>query len=1145
MTMRLSVVISGLLCLGFSPLDAQTESAGVSVADVREKLTRLQSRATETRISLEVRDSTRLWLIKTIAQRSGLKPIFNGGAAQLNTRIPIKIVNLPALDAVLEVLKGSNLIAKVASDGSTLLVRSDSSKSTQKGGTVTGVVVDSATSKPVAGTAVSIAGTKIGALTNEAGLFVLTNVPSGERIVTVKNLGYRSRTQSVLVEEGGNVAVRFVFAPTTTILSGIVTTATGVQERRQLGNDITTLNVDSIQQTAPITSVTDLLETRVPGLQVLRTSGQPGAPSRIRLRGTSSLNGNNDPIIIVDGIRVFSAKSDTLFGSRSLAQNEVNRGQGQSGQGTALPVGTPSPLDQLDPNSIERIDVFKGPSATSMYGSDAANGVIVITTKRGRSGDTRWSVSTNHTRAFMPGSYPDVLYVFGHGVGGGVFACNNASLDVECVRDSVARFQALNAPDLTVLGRGHRTEGSLGVSGGVAALTYNLTGSAARYIGLTKLPNIEVERWRTFMNAEVPGWMRRPENYTTWGGTGSMTAQPASSTTVTVTTSLLHSAAQSSSLSEAIGQLASMYVDTTQLDASPLIKRFYERNTSARLTSNTALNVGSSAIAWLPLSATLGLSTITNTDKAMTPRGTRAADKGWSEVFPDTSGHFSIGRGTSMTHTLNIGATRVPLSRFVFASAGVNLMSQSVATLQNSIDFIPSGASEPTTFGCPGVRTDADALICGTGNQRTLEQTTYGWYAEPQFNMRSRFFLVPGFRFDGGSASGSRAGLTGFPKLNLSWIAVDPEVNTPFLGIVSLLRPRLAFGIAGVQPGPTDKLRILRDTTRVGYGGGLGTGVSVVSLGNTQLRPERSQEAEGGFDAELWGNRLSLQVTQYRKMTHDALVNVDIAQSVYGSIGTMRTNIGLIRNTGTEVSANVQVIQRRALTWIVATNFSKNSNKVIRLAPGQILSTPTLVAGRGMFTRIVPGYPLFGRWARPILGFTDRNNDGRLKLSEILLGDSLVYVGQQQPKYQLSMNTNVTAGRFSAYATVSYEHGLSQINASGQGTSDGFMNPDAPLGAQAASVAYYSDETAYGLVQTVNTLRFQTLSINYAVPTALARKIQARSMDVALQGGNLGLRTNYRGKDPNVNAFVTGNDVADTGQLPQPRTWTLRLSLRY
>jgi hypothetical protein len=347
-----------------------------------------------------------------------------------------------------------------------------------------------------------------------------------------------------------------------------------------------------------------------------------------------------------------------------------------------------------------------------------------------------------------------------------------------------------------------------------------------------------------------------------------------------------------------------------------------------------------------------------------------------------------------------------------------------------------------------------------------------------------------------------------------------------------------------------DKLRLLKDTIRT-YGFNSGHGVFITKLGNTQLRPERSAEIEGGFDAELWGNRLKVQVTHVRKETHDALVDMQVAGSVYGG-GSISTNVGLIRNMDTEVSMQAQLLQGAALSWSIGTSVSHNSNRVIRLAPGQ---KPIVQSNSyGTQTRIVAGYPLFGRWAFPIVNYYDINEDGQIGQEEILLGDSLVYVGRQDPNYELSLNTDLSlGGRLSAHALVHYTNGLTQFNAAGQGMSYGQYNPTAPLGTQAASIAYCTGgagcgnntETGYGLIQTVNILRFQSLSLNYSVPAAFARRVGAQSMSVVLQGSNLGLHTNYRGKDPNVNAYATGNQTADTGQLPEPRTWAISVHLGY
>ena len=283
-----------------------------------------------------------------------------------------------------------------------------------------------------------------------------------------------------------------------------------------------------------------------------------------------------------------------------------------------------------------------------------------------------------------------------------------------------------------------------------------------------------------------------------------------------------------------------------------------------------------------------------------------------------------------------------------------------------------------------------------------------------------------------------------------------------------------------------------------------------------------------------------------------------------GILSTFEKNIGVIRNTGTEVTLSAILYQSRAVSWNVGGNLSNDNSLVVSLNPGQ----PPLCFGAGspcQGTRIVAGYPLFGEWARPIVSFADANHDGILEANEIRYGDSAVYVGQPNPKYQVNLFTDLSVlnGRLSIHATFAYQNGLTQYN-QGACSSQAFNNlpnaPTATLAEQAAVVAAgcgpgvtgaSSDiitGSFIGLLQTVNTFRFQSLSINYVVPKGVSGWFRVPRMTVALQGSNLGLHTNYRGIDPDVNAFSTvsaGDETVDTGQIPEPRQWWIKVDVGF
>ena len=1132
-----------------------------------------QRRGPNTVVTLEVRDSTIKYVVNTLTRQAGLQPNYYNSVV-LSQRITLHVVNMRVMDAIGEALRGTGLEAKLLSDGVTVSVHPRQGGSADReyaGGVIVGQVTDSTTGAGLNGAQVRVGGVaKLAAVTADSGRFTLRNVPPGDQLLQVRLFGYRRAMRTVTVVDGERTTVRIAMVAVPTVLSGVVTTATGLQRKVEVGNDITTLNVDSIMRVAPITSVTDLLETRVPGLTVLHSDGVPGDPSRIRIRGASSILGNNDPIIVVDGVRVYGSQSDTRNGN--LAPGGFVNGR---------KFAAPSPLDQIDPSSIETIEVFKGPSASALYGSDAAAGVIVITTKHGRAGPTHWNLSVGTGMNYTAGAWPVNYYRFGADSTYSVNIQSKAPFclwnDPYCRIDSVVAFQALNKAQYSPFSHGHDQTGTLSISGGVPTLHYSVSGSVAGNVGLLKLPGVEIQRYDKFYGP-IPSYLLRPDNYQTWGVNGQLAAQPSAALRVTLTNSLFNSNQQQGSLEGAIAQLEGEYIDPTTLDDTPLISQDVQKVTDHQLTSTNAITIGWQPYPWLPLTATGGINTMQRTDESLIPFGINFDGPG--SPVSDTTGKYGLGTGTSQNNTLSVGTAIPTLRNHVTIGFGGNVTSQSTADATQFVGQLSPGVTKPT--GCLNQFQITDEC---NFSQSTSGFSTYGWYLEPRLNIASRFFAAPGFRLDGGSASGTQIsthsgglnfpGLTGFPKMDLSYLVVDQSHPR---GPVTLLRPRLAFGVAGTQPGPQERLRLFNaggdcgndvnaiaqncisgtNSTLVSLDGGgtLLPKVALSTLGNTQLRPETSRELEGGVDAELWHGRFSLLWTHYNKTRYDAILGIPVAPSVMagptglnsGQNFQVLKNIGVIRNTGTEMTMNVQIFESRAVSWTVGGNLSNNNNLVVRLNAGQ----PTVVIGN---TRIEAGFPLFGRWETPIVGFVDANHDGVIESNEVILADSAVYVGQQEPKYQLNINSGLTLlnGRLSVNATFAYQNGMSQFN-DGLQSSGGFaLLPNAP-GATLATQALLAaatpnaenQRTDIGLIQTVNTFRFNDLSINLTLPKSVSSWFRVPTASVALQGSNLGIHTNYRGKDPDVNgAFIAagGDQLIDSGQIPEPRVWWLRLTL--
>lgn len=1130
-------------------------------------------------VTLSIKDSTIGYVLRRISEQSKKRVLFDESNTQFHKRVSLNVSKLNGLDAVTKAIKGTGLVARVAPDGETIMVRPtpDPARSADSTvvprGAVSGSVVDSASGRGIAGVVVTIPERSLTIVTDERGAFHFTNLAAGEHRLSFRLIGYQSTTRTVVVGVGQSQPIRVVLREMASMLSEVVTTVTGMQRKLEVGNDITTINVEEVMKQAPISSVTDLLEARVPGLTVMRTSGVPGAPSRIRLRGIGGglLSGQsgaptNDPIVIVDGIRIYAGQSGV--DDQKTGYRKANDGR------PASYYPTPSPLDQIDPNSIEKIDVLKGPSAAALYGSDAGDGVIVITTKKGLPGKTRWDVVASKGIETMAGGYAAPgFYRFGRGATGGGSSVGNppspfcppiintSQYLLNCYVDSIVRFQALDISNLSSLGRGSSDLMSATASGGTKELTYSVTGSIAKQLGLTKMPAMYQDLYKTLYDSAPSSRMRRPNSMDRKSGQARFSGNFSQGLTATFTTSLSKSIQYQSSANEQLSTLASTYIDTLNLNPGIPGQYAYQLKSDVT-TANHAVSLNYLRWNWLPLTSTLGVNRVERNSEGLTPRGILVPFGGSTKL---AKGEFTENQENISITTARITGTLFPLAR-TSISLGSEIKQQSNNSMSGLSDTLVPGISRPSNFKY--------------ANRSGRNSTTGGWFVEPRLNLNSKFFVNPGFRFDGSGVSGSRGGFRGslwslFPKLNFSWIAIDREGSDPLWGMISMVRPRLAFGVAGVQPAAEWSLRTLEqdmgswNPITVGDSIAPDFGLRIKTVGNTLLAPEKTREIEGGFDMQLWETRISLSATAFYKMRKDAIERLPLAPSVGVNsmdneknnvtgvttdiTGDYYANIGHVRNTGFELSVNANILDLPDIGWNVDVSVSKYSNKLTKIFGERS------VIDLGNGTRLVEGYPLFGRWSRPITGWSEPKNGNKIWYGDYVVGDSVVYMGMQAPDFEMPFRTSLTLlrGLLSINGQFNYKGGLTQNNLGG-GLLLGniYENPNSTYNQQAYALAascYLRKETLkdissgnctdYGFIQKVNSFRFNSMSVAYNVPRTQLKRLPFSTLSFSIQGSNLGLWTNYRGKDPDVNGNLIGDITQDSGQLPMPRTWSLQIRI--
>ena len=1010
-------------------------------------------------------------------------------------------------EALVAVLEGTGLDAFVSLSGKAVLVRAIALGDSTQTGTVTGRVTDAKTGQGIVGASVALTGTRWHATTGDDGRYRLEDVTAGGYTLTVSRIGYAKQSQSVTVT-GQELTVDMALDPAPTELERIVVTATGNQRKREVGNLIETIAADSIVATGPITSLTDVISARAPGVQVFSTGGFTGASPQINIRGQNSFTLSNQPLLYIDGVRVGNSVAST------------------TNQGTGLFAGR---FNDLDPNEVESIEIVKGPSAATLYGTDAANGVILIRTKHGLAGPPRWSFFASAGLVTTDrGRFPDNYSAWGHPTGGGpTQRCSLAQVAAgTCVQDSVTTFSPFKDPTTTPIATGDRQEYGAQVSGGNDRVRYFFSAAYLDEIAPLRMPGVDARIVDSIRGSSgsVAGDELRPNALRKVSLHQNVTVDLSPTADVTISTGLID---QSSRIPNGYlwfsGSLGQGYRDANDgwfsLFGRPS-DRFVERHSEAVKHLTASVSSNWRPWAWLALRGTTGLDYSTDFfDYLIKP--------GEDPAIPDRGvGSRSNQKTDIALYTVDLGATGT------FGLSESLRSKTSVGVQYNRRQFETSAAS--ATNLVPGSATVAGGPT-QTATESSIKGIVAGAYAEQAFSLDQRLYLTGGIRFDGGSAFGADFGTSAYPKVSVSWLA-------PQLPYVSSLRLRAAYGASGVQPGATDALATVTTGPAV-TPGGMVIGGSVGSLGNPRLKPERQTELEAGADIELVNGAVHVEGTYYRKRSSDALVALPLPTSVGG--GSQLVNVGSVQNWGLEGQVRADVLRGNGWTWNVTLNTSVNHDKLLKLGPG----VPSLLSGV-----IVPGYPLLSFVFRPITAVKDLNGDGIVEPNEVTIGTNQIFLGSQLPTSQLTLGTAFTVldGRLRIATQIDRRGGFTlvriiEVNRCFLGVCRAVNDRGASLGDQAAFVALRTYGAVSGFLQDGSFTRWRELSISYTLPGSLARRFGAQTAAVTLSARNLALWTNWGGIDPESNGGLTNAFVAgvysDIGAPPQSRYWLLRLDL--
>lgn len=1001
-------------------------------------------------------------------------------------------------------------------------------------GTVTGRVVDQQTGRPLSGVAVTVSGTNRGGMTNAEGRYLIVGVPAGQHELRVALIGYSSASATVTVTAGETTTQDFALSVSAIALEGVVVNAaTGREQRtRELGTKVANIDLTQMNM-GPVTSLADAIGGRSEGVIMQDVNGTTGTSQRIRIRGANSISLSNEPLIFIDGIQANTAMS----------------GFGVGGQ-------QPTRLGDLNPNDIESIEILKGPAASALYGTAAANGVMLIRTKRGRPGQTMWTAYIETGRiddiTDWPANYGSyeildpTLPLYnddGRANTAAIRFCSNINAAAGlCKQDAMMSFNTLKDSRTAFHSTGSRQRYGLSVQGGNEDVRYFLSGQFEDETGVIAFNTLQKINVRANVDARVND---KTDVGVSFGYTDS---------------NLVLNSNDNSVLSPIINGLSGLPYYIKELPDQPgVVNRAnygygYNMNMLEQLATyqdvdryTAAANLRYRPTSWLTANVSGGLDmTVTHDFETLQPGHISLSDEYWG-------GYRASYRENSYIYTFTASA----VGTFELTSS---LVSNTTIGTQYNRDHSMG------TY-CYGAMMIPGTGSCGTVSdyfdidEEFYEVKTAAVYAQQEFAWRDRVFLAGSLRADDNSAFGRDFDLAWYPSVSASWV-IGEEEWFPKTSIVNELRLRSAWGSSGLRPGFRSAQTIYSPVT-VADGGSDVPGVSLSVTGNPELKPETSTELEFGFEASMFDSRLGIDFTYFNKKSKDALISRPLAPSA-GLTATYLDNIGSLRNKGTELSARLQVLETDKVGLSLSFTNTTLDNKILDMGGEKISFNRGLQQHR-------EGYPAGGFW-QPKVTWNDADGDGKIDYfdtngdgvisgneSEVQVGDTAVYIGPALPTWTRTVSANLRlfnwinvstlfegrGGHYTGNDSEAFRCGL-RVNQQMGCAAVADMN--ASLEDQARFIADRYLGSAYGYVEKADFWRWRELAVSLTAPNALIERVpQLRGMRLTVSGRNLALFTDYTGLDPET---VEGGGAANFSQSefntqPPVRYWMIRLDYNF
>lgn len=1018
--------------------------------------------------------------------------------------------------------------------------------------TVTGTVKDNA-GDPIIGASVVVQfNTSFGTVTDIDGNFSLA-VPAGSNALVVSFVGFGE--QVVDITNATNVTVTLAEGQ---VLEEIVVTAQGIKrDKKALGYAVTTVGEKDIAD-RPVADVGRLLQGKVAGVNITSTSGVTGSGTNVTVRGYSSITGSNQALFVVDGVP-FNSGNNATGGFTGGGQNAASR------------------FLDLDPNNIESVSVLKGLAATVTYGDQGRNGVILITTKSGSQGKKKASFTLTQSafsnQAHLPRYQND--YVGGFQQNLGYFFSNwgptvqeakiypsqntnsainthpyaflqNAGLRAAMAPyvESLGKYEIQAFPD-NVSGffrRGRISNTNLGVSGGSEAVSYNLSAGYTDEQGYIQENGLKRLNLSLGLNAKL---------------TDRLTANTSFAFTNTNQVSPPVSGSGGNNTFGTPSVLANVFFTPRQVDLNNWpFESPVDGSTVYFRSGNDIPNPR-----WIVKNYKYG---------SITNRIFSASNFNY-KITENFNLLYKVGLDTyteDIEYQFNKGGVDLPLGQYLTRDVKNTIWDNSlIASLQQSL-----GSDFKLNVRLGGnIRNDKQLIDGAVSSQQiarsvfrhsnfidqvafngTVEETRMGVFGDLSFDYKDGIFLNFAGRNDWTSTVEPENRRILYPSASIAFVPTS-MFDGMTSNALSYLKLRAGVGSSAGFPNPYSTRNVLSQAAR-GWMTTSGTVVQTQSvdnfLGNPNLKPELHTEYEAGLEAKGFNNRVSLEVTGYRRDTRDLITNSPLDPSTGYTSTTI--NIGRIRNVGAEVNLGIKPVETSKFGYDINFVYSRNVPTVIDLG-GQLQQVQITGFGGGL-----GNYAEVGKPFNIIKGIGWRKNDAGQFLIDgggyLVSTPGPVILGDPNPLFNVSMQNGFRIGDFTVDALITYRHGGALYSATAKAMMGRGLTEDTGLAAgydraqtsilpgvknsdgtpndiqiTAADIGFnnlyfFGDQ---GSMFDGTTWRIQEVSVSYNIPKNIVTKTPFKGLTLQLSGNNLWYRAPNIPKGINLDTDNLGLGVGN------------------